>query len=139
MKIFFSLLTVAVLLAVAAILPRTLRSRDQAYEDRLLGALAAVERSIAATKDDSQAIGLYAANLRAGSGADHWYMDGVVAANRAVGEPTYAHFNASLRLTCQKLLDNACWQIEHLKVSDDSLAGISQSAVAPVQPAMPRS
>lgn len=139
MKIFLSLLTVVMLLAAAAVVPKLLRNRDQMYQDRLLGALAAIERSITTTNDNDQRVGLYAPKLRTGAGSDHWLMDGVLASNHADGEPTYAPFSASLRLTCQKLLDTACWQIDHLKVGNDTLANVSQSLGSPTRPVTPRS
>lgn len=128
MKLFLSLLSVAILLAMAAFVPKAIHSRERVHEDRLLGALKVIERTIEASSDEIRRIGLYAPKMTPGPVAHKWFVDGVVTSSDAIGEQTYARFNANLTQKCPTLLDAVCWQIDQLAVGKTTLVMDGQRA-----------
>lgn len=124
MKTFIGLFVLAILLVVAGFAPKAMRSREQAYETRLLGALNAIERTVATSSTtQAQRVGLFAPKIRPGPSAGSWMIEGVVTSNDDLGNPSYARFAANLTQICGKPLDTACWQIDGLEVGDTGLVG----------------
>lgn len=126
MRTALSIGVIVILLAVAGFAPSALKKREHTFEERLLGAMTVVERTIEASSDEVRRIGLYAPEIKRGRGDNVWTLNGIVTSSDIDTEASYANFAANLTSTCSRLSDAVCWRIDELMVGEQQLVVAAQ-------------
>ena len=137
MRTALSIAVIVILLAVAGFAPSALKKRERAYEERLLGAMTVVERTIEASSDEVRRIALYSPEIKRGRTDDTWMLNGIMTSSDIGTVASYATFAANLTSTCNRYSDALCWRIEDLVVGDQQLVVAAQRAGSIGDPAAP--
>ena len=105
-----------------------LDDRDKDYEERLIGALTFLDRTIETPRDfDAD---LYAPSIEPRTEPGHWVLSGIMITRDSVaGRPRYrtsrGPFSVILESTCPDYVDPTCWRLEKLVV-DGQVVNISE-------------
>lgn len=127
MKKFFILIGIGVVIGLSTWVSATMNAYERSYEQKLVGALNAVEAKIDESVDPVSNIRLHSPTITYDETNRLWALTGIAVLSGAVGQATYAEFRADIRPLCGPSWAPECWRIETLIVGRTKLAKHGES------------